>query len=73
MTEQQEAWLTGHIHAYEFFGGVTQYLISDNLKTGVTSHKYSEVILNEMYRDLALHYGVARHAIPASIRHIISA
>ena len=66
MTEQQEAWLTGHIHAYEFFGGVTQYLISDNLKTGVTSHKHSEVILNEMYRDLALHYGTI--VMPARVR-----
>lgn len=66
MTEQQEAWLTGHIHAYEFFGGVTQYLISDNLKTGVTSHKHSEIILNEMYRDLALHYGTI--VMPARVR-----
>ncbi|AJA49808.1 putative transposase for insertion sequence IS1162 [Clostridium pasteurianum DSM 525 = ATCC 6013] len=31
----QECWITAHINAYKFFGGVTRILIPDNLKTGV--------------------------------------
>lgn len=28
-------WIEAHIHAYSFYGGVTQILCPDNLKTGV--------------------------------------
>ncbi|MEN2466991.1 hypothetical protein [Ornithinibacillus sp. JPR2-1] len=30
------SWLTAHIHALEYFGGVPETLVPDNLKTGVT-------------------------------------
>lgn len=63
---KQDSWITGHIHAYDWFGGVTQYLISDNLKTGVTSHKHNEVVLNDTYRDLASHYNTI--VMPARVR-----
>jgi len=33
MTSQ--SWLMAHIHAFECFNGVTEVLVSDNLKTGV--------------------------------------
>ena len=33
--EKQEAWISAHVHAYRFFGGVTRILTPDNLKTGV--------------------------------------
>jgi transposase len=29
-------WTAGHVHAFEFFGGCTQILVSDNLRAGVT-------------------------------------
>ncbi len=29
-------WIKSHIHAFEFFGGVPQILVPDNLKSGVT-------------------------------------
>jgi transposase len=29
-------WLIAHIHALEYFGGVPETLVPDNLKTGVT-------------------------------------
>lgn len=56
-------WITGHLHAYEHFGGVTRILVPDNLKTGVTKHTRSEMILNKTYAEMAEHYGTC--VIPA--------
>lgn len=47
------SWLTGHIHAFEYFGGVTDTITSDNLKAGVIKTDYAEPLLNESYRELA--------------------
>ena len=37
-----ENWLNCHVHAYEYFGGVTRLLIPDNLKAGVTKNNRYE-------------------------------
>lgn len=60
------SWLTAHIHAFEFLGGVTESIVPDNLKTGVISHKRTNVILNESYRELADFYNTV--IIPARVR-----
>lgn len=59
-------WLGGHRRAFEFFGGVTEVVIPDNLKAGVKSPCRYEPSLNPSYHDLAKHYQVA--VIPARIR-----
>ncbi len=64
---KQENWLMCHVHAYEYFGGVTRILVPDNLKTGVTANTRYETQLNESYRELAEHYGTA--IVPARVRH----
>lgn len=46
---KQENWLMCHVHAYEYFGGVTRVLVPDNLKTGVTANTRYETQLNESY------------------------
>jgi transposase len=59
-------WIGSHRRAFEFFGGVTEILVPDNLKSGVTTpHRY-EPDLNPTYNDMAQHYGVA--VIPARVR-----
>lgn len=55
-----------HVHAYEYFGGVTRILVPDNLKTGVTANTRYETKLNESYRELAEYYGTA--IVPARVR-----
>jgi len=40
-------WLIAHIHALEYFGGVPETLVPDNLKTGVTKAHREEPLLNE--------------------------
>lgn len=65
-SQNQEAWITAHVNAYSFFGGVTRILTPDNLKTGVIKNTRSELILNKTYQEMAEHYGTA--IIPARVR-----
>jgi len=60
---KSESWIKAHIHAYQFFGGVTRILVPDNLKTGVIKNTRLELILNKTYQEMAEHYGTA--IIPA--------
>lgn len=61
--QRQESWLMVHVRAFEFFGGVPQLLIPDNLKAAVSRADRYEPVLNENYRKLARHYNTA--VIPA--------
>jgi len=63
---KENSWITGHVHAYGFFGGVTKMLVPDNLKTGVTKNTKAEFILNKTYQEMAEHYGTA--VIPTRVR-----
>ena len=56
-------WIGSHTRAFEFFGGATEVVVPDNLKSAVTHPSYYEPDLNPTYRDLGEHYGVA--IIPA--------
>lgn len=60
------SWIDAHIKAFDFFGGISQILIPDNLKSGVKKPCRYEPDLNPTYRDFAQHYGVA--VIPARVR-----
>lgn len=66
LSMKQEDWITAHIHAYEFFDGVTELLVPDNLKTGVKRTEFGEAILNAQYQELGQHYGTT--ILPARIR-----
>lgn len=56
---KQESWITAHVHAYNYFGGVTRILTPDNLKTGVIKNTRTETVLNKTYQEMAEHYGTA--------------
>ena len=59
-------WLGSHARCFAFFGGTSQILVPDNLRSGVTkAHRY-EPDINPSYRDLAEHYGIA--VLPARSR-----
>ena len=57
------SWTGSHMRAFEFFEGVVEVVVPDNLKSAVTHPSYYEPDLNPTYRDLGEHYGVA--IIPA--------
>jgi transposase len=63
---KSENWLLGHVHAYEYFGGVTRLLIPDNLKTGITANTRYETIINRSYQEMAEHYDTA--IVPARVK-----
>lgn len=60
-------WLLCHVHAYEYFGGVTRLLIPDNLKTGVVKNTRYDTILNKSYHEMAEYYETA--IVPARVLH----
>ena len=60
-------WISSHVHTFDFFGGVPEVLVPDNLKSGVSSPHLYEPELNPTYQDMAVHYGVA--VIPARAGH----
>ena len=51
------SWLKCHVKALEFFGGVPNCVVPDNLKSGVIQHIRFDPKLNRAYRRLADHYG----------------
>ena len=69
INEKEQAWITAHVHMFEYFGGVTPIVIPDNAPTAV-SHKESNWYspkLVRVYHELAEHYNTA--IIPARVRH----
>lgn len=62
-SQQLQYWITSHIHAFEYFGGVPEIVVPDNLKCGITNPCRYEPDINPTYHDLAQHYGVT--VIPA--------
>jgi len=47
----------GHMHAFEYFNGVPQKSIPDNLKAAVIEASYQDPVINRAYHELAEHYG----------------
>lgn len=59
-------WINCHVHAFEYFDGVSRILVPDNLKTGVIENKkFEDPILNKSYQEMADYYGMA--IIPARV------
>lgn len=58
-----ENWILLNCLAFEFFAGVTEILVPDNLKTAVTKACRYEPDLNPTYLEMAEYYGCA--IIPA--------
>ena len=55
----QADWLDAHVRAFEFFGGVPELVVPDQLKSAVRkSHRY-EPAINPSYQQLAAHYHTA--------------
>lgn len=51
-------WLRCHIHAFDYFGGVPESVLHDNLKTAVLSRAMDDTIhWNPRYLDFAHYYG----------------
>ncbi len=58
-TQSLSDWMGSHIRAFEFLGGVTQLVVPDNLKSGVSKACRYEPDLNPSYQHLESYYGTA--------------
>lgn len=65
-TQTKQDWLMAHVRAFEFFGGVPEMVIPDNLKSAVTKACRYEPELNPSYGELAHHYDTV--ICPARVR-----
>lgn len=61
--QQLSAWISAHIHAFEYFSGVPRLLVPDNLRTGVSRACRYDPDLNPTYQEFAMHYAVG--VVPA--------
>jgi transposase len=66
LSQNMEAWVTAHVNAYRYYGGVTRIVVPDNLKTGVDRIIQHTPVINKTYHEMAEHYGTA--VIPARVR-----
>lgn len=59
------SWIGAHVRAFEYFQGVTEILIPDNVRSAVTRACRYEPDLNPTYLDMCRHYGTV--VIPARV------
>jgi transposase len=60
------SWIEANVRALNFFGGVPEIIVPDNLKAGVKKSCRYEPDINPTYHEMARHYGTV--IIPARIR-----
>jgi len=63
-------WIDCHVRAFEFFGGVPETVLLDNLRAGVARPDLYDPTINRAYGELERHYGfVADPARVATPQH----
>ena len=55
-SQQLPDWIAAHTRMFEFFGGVPQVVVCDNLKSAVTKASRTEPKIHPAYQHLAEHY-----------------
>ncbi len=66
LSQKLPDWIQSHVNAFDFFGGVPEMLVPDNLKSGVTSPSLYEPDINLTYLELVNYYETS--VIPARSR-----
>jgi len=62
-SQELKYWLGSQERAFEYYGGVPEIVVPDNLKSAVTAPCRYEPYVNKTYADFAEHYNIA--VIPA--------
>jgi transposase len=57
LDQTKQSVINGSIKAFEFFNGMTEILVPDNMKAAVTKADKYDPIINESFQDMADHYG----------------
>ena len=64
--QKLESWINSHVKSFEYFEGVPEIVVCDNLKSGVRKANFYEPDINLTYCELARHYRTT--VIPARVR-----
>jgi transposase len=68
--QRVETWLLCHRHAFEFFGGVPQRVVLDNLKAAILHASVQDPVVQRAYRECAEHYGFRIDPNPPQQPHL---
>ena len=66
-TQRSSDWIMSHVRMFEYFGGVPNLVIPDNLRSGVTKPDRYDPDINPAYNHMLLHYRCT--CMPARVRH----
>jgi transposase len=55
-SQNQQSFVASHVKMFEYFGGVPERIVLDNLKNGVIKADLYDPRLNRTYQELAEHY-----------------
>ena len=55
-TQRKADWIDAHIQAFEFFGGVPEIIVPDQLRSAVSKPCRYEPTINTSYQHMASHY-----------------
>jgi len=70
VSETMEHFLACHAHAFEFFGGVPERIMVDNLRSAVLRHAMGQSpVFNPRYKDFADHFGFTIRACGVGQAH----
>jgi transposase len=58
-TQTLPDWVASHVRAFAFFGGASELVIPDNLRSGVSYSCRYDPDANPTYAEMAAHYGTA--------------
>lgn len=55
-TQKLPEWISAHQHMFQYYQGVTELVVPDNLRSGVTKSGRYEPLCNATYEECATHY-----------------
>jgi len=61
------SWTGSHVRSFEYFGGVPERIVPDNLKSGVSKACRYEPDINPTFREMGAYYQTV--IMPARVRH----
>lgn len=57
-TQKQQSFVQSTVNMFEFYGGTTDFMSIDNLKSGVIKPDLYDPTLNHAFSEMAQHYGI---------------
>lgn len=66
-SQDSETWIDCHIRAFEFFGGVPETVMLDNLASGVVKANIYDPLINRSYAELERYYGFTADPTKAGV------